>query len=94
MLMTIIKPLLNFVSEVITIKAGKPFFWTSLFIRNFVLTCTIFLYPGEGNGNRLQYDHLENPTNRGAWQATVHGVANSQTQLSNNTPQISLYNIN
>ena len=38
--------------------------------------------PGEGNGNPLQYSCLENPTDRGAWQATVHGVAKSQTGLS------------
>ena len=31
--------------------------------------------PGEGNGNPLQYSGLENPMNRGAWQATVHGIA-------------------
>ena len=30
---------------------------------------------GEGNGNPLQYSCLGNPMNRGAWQATVHGVA-------------------
>ena len=29
--------------------------------------------PGEGNGNPLQYSYLENPMNRRAWQATVHG---------------------
>ena len=34
--------------------------------------------PGEGNGNRLQYFCLENPMDRGAWRATVHGVTNSQ----------------
>ena len=33
--------------------------------------------PGEGNDNPLQYSHLENPMDRGAWQATVHGVAKS-----------------
>ena len=38
---------------------------------------------GEGNGNPLQYSCLENPMDRGDWQATVHGVAKSQTQLSN-----------
>ena len=38
--------------------------------------------PGEGNGNPLQYSCLENPTDRGAWWATLHGVATSQTQLS------------
>ena len=38
--------------------------------------------PGEGNDNLLQYSCLENPMDRGAWQATVHGVAKSQTRLS------------
>ena len=33
--------------------------------------------PGEGNGNPLQYSCLENPADRGAWWATVHGVAKS-----------------
>ena len=37
--------------------------------------------PGEGNVNPLQYFWLGNPTERGAWQATVHGVAKSRTQL-------------
>ena len=32
-------------------------------------------YPGEGKGNPLQYFYLENPTDKGAWKATVHGVA-------------------
>ena len=43
--------------------------------------------PGEGNGNPLQYSCLENPRDRGAWQATVHGVAEEldmTKQLSNN----------
>ena len=35
--------------------------------------------PGGGNGNPLQYSYLENPMDRGAWQATVHGVAKSRT---------------
>ena len=39
--------------------------------------------PREGNGNPLQYSCLENPMDRGAWQATVHGVTKSWTQLSN-----------
>ena len=34
-------------------------------------------YLGEGNGNPLQYSCLENPMNRGAWQATVHSIAQS-----------------
>ena len=40
---------------------------------------------GEGNGTPLQYFCLENPMDRGAWQAAVHGVAKSRTQLSNFT---------
>ena len=36
---------------------------------------------GEGNGNPLQYPCLGNPMDRGAWWATVHRVAKSQTQL-------------
>ena len=38
--------------------------------------------PRVGNGNLLQYSYLENPMDRGAWQATVHRFAKSQTQLS------------
>ena len=37
--------------------------------------------PGEGNGNPLQYSCLENPMDRGAWWATVHGVTKSRTRL-------------
>ena len=37
------------------------------------------LTSGEGNGNPLQYSYLENPMDKGAWQATVHGVAKSWT---------------
>ena len=39
--------------------------------------------PGGGNGNPLLYPCLGNPMDRGAWRATVHGVAKSWTQLSN-----------
>ena len=38
--------------------------------------------PGGGNANPLQYSCLENPMDRKAWQATVHGVAKSWTQLT------------
>ena len=38
--------------------------------------------PGGGNGNPLYYSCLGNPIDRGAWQATVHGVAKSQTRVS------------
>ena len=42
--------------------------------------------PGEGNGNPLQYSCLENPMERGAWQAIVQGVTNSDT-----TEQLSMH---
>ena len=38
--------------------------------------------PGGGEGNPLQYSYLENPTDRGAWQATVHGIVKEWIQLS------------
>ena len=38
------------------------------------------IHPGVGNGNPLQYSCLENPKDRGAWWATVHGVTKSQTR--------------
>ena len=38
---------------------------------------------GEGNGNPLQYSCLENPTDRGTWRDTVHGISKSRTQLGN-----------
>ena len=44
--------------------------------------------PGEGNGSPLQYSCLGNPTDRGAWQATVHGAAKESDtieQLSTHT---------
>ena len=40
---------------------------------------------GQGNGNPLQYSWLENPMDGGAWWATVHGVAKSQTRLNDFT---------
>ena len=41
--------------------------------------------PGGGNGNPLQYSHVENPMDGEARQATVHGVENSHTQLRTHT---------
>ena len=41
--------------------------------------------PGGGNGNPLQYSCLENPVDRGAWWATVHGVAETWTWLSSSS---------
>ena len=42
--------------------------------------------PGELNGNPLQYSHLENPMDRGAWQATVHGVTRVRHDLMTKPP--------
>ena len=46
---------------------------------------THYSLSGEGNGTPLQYSCLENPMDGGAWWAAVHGVAKSQTQLSDFT---------
>ena len=45
----------------------------------------LVLYTGEGNGTPLQYSCLQNPMDRGAWWAAVHGVTKSRTRLSNFT---------
>ena len=42
--------------------------------------------PEEGNGNPFQYSCLENPMDRGAWWATVHGVARVQQDLATKPP--------
>ena len=42
--------------------------------------------PGEGNGNPFQYSYLENPMDRGPWQATVHGVARIRHDLATKPP--------
>ena len=47
--------------------------------------CCLVLSHGEGNGTPLQYSCLENPMDGGAWKATVHGVAEGQTRLSDFT---------
>ena len=46
--------------------------------------------PGEGNGNPLQYSCLENPRDRGVWQATVHGVARVKHDLAAKLPLLLL----
>ena len=44
--------------------------------------------PGGGNGNPLQYSCLENPKDRGAWRATVHGVVRVRHDLATKRPRI------
>ena len=75
-------------------KAGTPkkrtlpqisvmLYWTVLLSTVIILILHTFIsLSGEGNGNPLQYSCLENPMDRGAWWAAVHGVAQSRTQLS------------
>ena len=53
--------------------------WLTLFFGGSKITA------GEGNGTPLQYSCLENPMDGGAWWAAVHGVAKSQTRLSDFT---------
>ena len=55
--------------------------------------CNIIPNNGEGNGTPLQYSYLENPMDGGAWWAAVHGVAKSQTRLSD-LAAASAYQIN
>ena len=43
-------------------------------------------YPGEGNGNPLQYSRLENPMDRGVWRATAHGIARVGHDLATKPP--------
>ena len=49
--------------------------------------------PAGGNGNPLQYSCLENPTDRGAWWATVHRVTKSWTWLSMNMRNLTLMSL-
>ena len=55
----------------------KHVFMSYLLLSNYLM--------GEGNGTPLQYSCVENPMDRGAWRATVHGVSKSQTELLNNS---------
>ena len=60
---------------------------TETFLKEKKKTCLNTYMPiyGEGSGNPLQYSCLENPMDGGTWWATVHGVAKSQTRLSDFT---------
>ena len=65
-------------------EAGKVV-WYSHLLKNFPQFVVIHTVNREGNVTPLQYSCLENPMDGGAWRATVHGVAKSQTQLSDFT---------
>ena len=58
----------------------------SIYIIRALCICMLSSFTsGEDNGTPLQYSCLENPMEGGAWEAAVHGVAKSQTQLSDFT---------
>ena len=68
------------------VQVHKASLWKSWFLpnnqlpvlfRDFFLNFTLWPQFGEGNGNPLQYSCLEKPMDRGAWRATVHGIAES-----------------
>ena len=68
---------------ILTFSTVHLFFSTCFPILNSKLvSSTTVLSIGEGNGNPLEHSCLENPMDRGAWWATVLGVAKSRTQLS------------
>ena len=58
-----------------------------IYIYTYIYNCFIYssVYVGESNGTPLQYSCLENPMDRGAWWAAVHGVTKSRTRLSDFT---------
>ena len=67
-----------------------PIFWCDFVFfspeeLNFNVSCSAGTLVGEGNGTPLQYSCLKNPMDGGAWWAAVHGVAKSQTRLSDFT---------
>ena len=64
---------------VILLTANHLYFWIIIGL----IPVSPYGSPGERNGTPLQYSCLENPMDKGAWWATVHGVIKSQTQLSN-----------
>ena len=59
--------------------------WKQLFPLLHGFLCSLLCKFGEGDGTPLQYSCLENPMDGGAWWAAVHGVAKSQTRLSDFT---------
>ena len=63
--------------------------WHFRFPRNLIQLANFYsppnYFPGEGDGTPLQYSCLENPMDRGAWWAAVHGIVKSRTRLSDFT---------
>ena len=76
------------ISHTVTVKQMQDMYqlicnhFTVMFKIHSLLAMSLVGPPGEGNSNPLQYSCLENPMDRGSRQATVHGVAQSWTRLS------------
>ena len=70
----------EFVQSMLGLPWWVRWLWISLLCRRHGFNLWIGKIPWEGNGYLLQYSYLENFMDRGAWQATVHGVAKSWTQ--------------
>ena len=70
---------------------GKEAVCNAGYIRDMGLIPGLGRSPGEGHGNPLQDSCLENPMDRGAWRATVHRVAKSQTSLKPSSTHTSIY---
>ena len=66
-------------------KAVRESSWFGIVIRLLVISSRLSVRSGEGNGTPLQFSCLENPMDRGAWWAAVHGVTRSRTWLSDFT---------
>ena len=75
---------MGWVSQVVLVVKNLPA--NAGDIRDVVSTPGLGRYPGGGNGNPLQYSRLENPMDRGAWQAAVHRVTRSDmTEATDST---------
>ena len=74
---------------VVLYKATQVNLLQSKDVIRFLVSAVVISYyhasKGEGNGTPLQYSCLENPMDRGGWQAAVHGVVKSRTRLSDFT---------
>ena len=75
--MFLLIPIIIWASQVVLVVKNRPA--NAGDVREVGLILGSGRSPGGGHGNPLQYSCLENPMDRGAWQATVHRVAKSQT---------------
>ena len=77
------------INSVTACSSSRPWWlrWQRICLqyRRLKFDCWVRKIPGEGSGYPLQYSCLENPMDRGAWWAAVHGVAKSRTRLSDLT---------